>query len=355
MADLKNKLSQQIRSQKRTFSPPGKSGDPFGICGRRVLAFIIDIAALVAIGRIIVYMAGDRLSFLGENGWWVGLGVAALYFGFLDSAIGGGRTLGKRLTHIEVQNISGKELSVIDSILRFVPFGLIFAIEFATRYTDPTSFIIHGLRMFEILIILGISVFGLLHPQHRALQDILLDSVVTRSPCEFQLPEASLRKPLSALLMAYLLFGGLYLIWTSNALASQDGQIASRMWRIVNARENSEHPFVFIGTTPTPSGLQMKTVFVHVFLSDQKKMNDPKYLAASAKVINAELMQKTPMPNDVDRVTIYIRSGCDIGIWRDYKNADFSFLISEFGHEAPTVYRRTTRGKSQVKNKPKKL
>lgn len=357
MADSNNKLSAQLRSHRRTFSAPARSGgNPFGVCGRRILAFIIDIAVLAAIGRIIVYMAGDRIAFMGENGWWVGLGVAALYFGLLDSALGGGRTFGKKLMHIEVQHISGRDLSVIDSILRFVPFGLIFAIEFATRYTDPTSFIIHGLRMFEILIISGIAAFGLFHPQHRALQDILLDSVVIRSQCEFKLPKASLRKPIFAMLMAYLLFGGLYLTQTSNMLASEDGRLASQMWKIVNARENSVHPFVFIGSSPSPSGNHLKTVFVHVFLSEREKMNDPKYLAASAKVINAELIQKTPMPSDVDRVTIFIRSGSDIGIWRNYVNANFSFLTSDPNYNAPTIHLRTTKGKSQVrKSKAKKL
>ena len=233
MTDINKKLTEQIRSQRRTFSKPKGNENTFSICDRRVLAFIIDVITLLAIGRIIAFSVGNKLAFMGENGWWLGLGVAALYFGLLDSSLGGGQTFGKRLLGIEVQHLSGRELSFTDAILRFVPFGLIFAIEFATRFTDPTSFIIHGLRMFEIFIILAIVILGLLHPQHRALQDLLLDSVVIRSKCEFKLPKTSVRRSIFALIIAYLLFGGLYLIETSDTFTSREGQLAAQMWRIV--------------------------------------------------------------------------------------------------------------------------
>ena len=77
-------------------------------------------------------------------------------------------------------------------------------------------------------------------------------------------------------------------------------------------------------------------------------MDDADYLASSAKIINAELVKKTPLPNDIDKVMVFIRNGYDIGIWRNYVNADFSFLKQEFNNNGPRIRLRTTRGKSQI-------
>ncbi len=355
MVDLNEKLAEQIRGHKKASasSKPSKSKKSvFDVCPQRTIAFIIDILTLVALGRVISVIAGKWLLGFGENGWWIGLIISALYFAIFDSSVGGGKTLGKRLTGIKVKGVSGKEISFLDALLRFVPFGLIFAIEFSTRFTDPTSGIIHGLQMFEIFIIVAIATFAIFHPQHRALQDLLLDSVVVREQGKFKLPEVSVRKPVFALCLAYLLFGGLYVIETSNELLSREGKLTANMWRIINARKNSNKPYVFIGESSSPYGFNQKTAFVYTSLNDNDTANSSIRSASSASIIKSELVQKNTLPANLSRMEIFIRKGYDIGIWRDYNYDNFSFsttpLLNKYHKSAPTIYRRVTKGQSQM-------
>jgi uncharacterized RDD family membrane protein YckC len=100
---------------------PGDSAGPTrAIAGfwRRLGAFAIDVAVLWAIGRGLAFFAYDELVALDGGGWLIGFAVTTLYWGWCNSQLGGGGTLGKWLCGIEVVDLDGARLGVGRSIWR---------------------------------------------------------------------------------------------------------------------------------------------------------------------------------------------------------------------------------------------
>src|SRR3989442_15191444 len=90
---------------------------------RRLGAFFLDCLLLGAMGVAIGSFFIQRLVDLGPWGRLLGFAVAITYFGALNSRLGKGQTLGKRLLKIKVIRRDGTPLSVPKALLRFVPLG----------------------------------------------------------------------------------------------------------------------------------------------------------------------------------------------------------------------------------------
>lgn len=96
------------------------------ICGfwRRILALIIDGAILGIVGIIIGTLFFDFFAALGSWGRILGFVVALCYFGILNSSIGNGQTIGKRLLKIQVADNETNTISPIKSFLRYIILGV---------------------------------------------------------------------------------------------------------------------------------------------------------------------------------------------------------------------------------------
>ncbi|GAB3347318.1 RDD family protein [Lysobacter tyrosinilyticus] len=86
---------------------------------RRLAAFAIDSVVLGVFGMIAGFAMFDTLAQLGPYGRLLGFAVALLYFGVLNSRIGGGQTLGKRALSIRAVTLDGQLMSVPRSLLRY--------------------------------------------------------------------------------------------------------------------------------------------------------------------------------------------------------------------------------------------
>jgi uncharacterized RDD family membrane protein YckC len=95
---------------------------------RRILAFIIDAIILWLTGIFLGIFLFDFFAHLGGWGHLVGFCIALVYFGVLNSSIGKGKTVGKRIMKIEVVDKAGNYISLHRSFLRYtilaVPFFL---------------------------------------------------------------------------------------------------------------------------------------------------------------------------------------------------------------------------------------
>lgn len=85
---------------------------------RRILAALIDAMILGLIGWLCARNFEGPLIALGSNGRVIGIAVALAYFGILNSRIGGGASLGKRLIGLRVVHGSGAKIGLGCSILR---------------------------------------------------------------------------------------------------------------------------------------------------------------------------------------------------------------------------------------------
>jgi uncharacterized RDD family membrane protein YckC len=85
---------------------------------RRFFAWIVDMI-IIGIGGQIIGIAFSSILFgIGPYGRAVGLLVFLAYFGVMNSEIGGGQTLGKRLMKVAVRNKNGEPIELWRSIAR---------------------------------------------------------------------------------------------------------------------------------------------------------------------------------------------------------------------------------------------
>jgi len=95
---------------------------------RRLLAFFLDGIFIGVLGFILGMFFFDFFAQIGAYGRIVGFCIALAYFGLLNSSIGKGQTIGKRIMKIECVNRNGEHISLVRSLIRYtilsVPFFL---------------------------------------------------------------------------------------------------------------------------------------------------------------------------------------------------------------------------------------
>lgn len=101
-----------------SFDP--RQADPIGSLWRRFSAFVIDGLILYAVGRSVGAVFFSSLAQLGPWGHLLGFSIALAYFATLDSRVGGGQTLGKRLLRLRVVNAQGSTIPWARSAVRYV-------------------------------------------------------------------------------------------------------------------------------------------------------------------------------------------------------------------------------------------
>ena len=85
---------------------------------RRIAALSIDSIALGTFGICLGFLCFDRLAALGSLGRFIGGAIALAYFGILNSRIGRGQTLGKRVLGIRVVDANATTIGLSRSTLR---------------------------------------------------------------------------------------------------------------------------------------------------------------------------------------------------------------------------------------------
>lgn len=148
---------------------------------RRLLAFLIDCVILGIVGLVIGSIFFDAFAAIGGWGRLVGFAIALTYFGVLNSWVGGGQTLGKRLVNIRVVDREGGPISLHRSFVRYIVLG--------------TPYFLNGVMMSAsvplLLPILTIAIFGagfaivylyiFNRRTRQSLHDLLVGTVVVRA------------------------------------------------------------------------------------------------------------------------------------------------------------------------------
>ncbi len=168
---------------------PAIESTPIAGFWRRLAAFAID-SLILGVPALLFGLALFRWAeSLGNGGRLIGFVVALLYFGILNSHIGGGQTLGKRLFGIRVVRRDGEALSTTRSVLRFlviaVPYflnGLWFDVD--TAAPKPLEYL---LDVFLIVVVFGglgaiAYLFVFNRRTRQSLHDIAVGSFVVRGP-----------------------------------------------------------------------------------------------------------------------------------------------------------------------------
>jgi uncharacterized RDD family membrane protein YckC len=172
----------------------------------RLLALVVDVILLIVVCKWILKTGYTSLYPLGWKCQGIGIALTWLYFFLGASSLTGGRTAGKALLRIRTLSLQGQPLSparaalrafamlllvhivatTIGSSLRMLAialFGREVAIYIGIAIPSPNLGVILGIDIIHIIALafaLANAAFCGLHPNKRALQDLVSGSVVIR-------------------------------------------------------------------------------------------------------------------------------------------------------------------------------
>jgi uncharacterized RDD family membrane protein YckC len=290
----------------------------------RVLSDLVDAVVLGVFGWLLALPLRSVFERLGERGVFVGLAVSLAYSGVLQSRIGRGQTLGKRLLGLRVTKLDGSFLSLDRSLVRYV---LVSFPVYQTAVGYALVTVLPFLRLEWICAIasgLGLAIlFGCFlvipfHPLKRGLHDLLAGSIVTRGG---PLDPAFVAAHDDARRDRRILLGGLVVA----ALASATGFMVAPQARysvrapatLDAARAEGMSNVTLLDTrVMTFGGHTARSFVVTGFLPPPRDGSAPDWDGAAQRL--AAAMHADFADANVDRVHIALRSGYNIGITKSY-------------------------------------
>lgn len=148
---------------------------------RRLLAFLIDGAALGVVGLVVGSIFFRVFSELGVWGRLVGFSISLLYFGIGNSSLTGGQTLGKRLLNIKVVGKDAGPISLPRSCSRFMILGPPYFLNGAAFSPDVLGHPVISFLLVFIVFAMGASVIYLFvfnRKTRQSLHDLVVGTTV---------------------------------------------------------------------------------------------------------------------------------------------------------------------------------
>lgn len=277
---------------------------------RRPLAMLIDALILGCGGLILGIALFDTLAHMGAWGRLIGFLIALVYFGVLNSHLGHGQTLGKRILRIEVVQLTGLPLSVSSSFLRSAILSLPY---FANGLPLPLSRTPKAVFTLLSVVVFGIGgailyLYLFNRASRRSLHDLLARSVVVRSRPGF-IPSAPLWRGHIAIIAAVGL-GLITLTLIAVQLVSTRADIA-QMLKVVEAVEGSQKVHtagVWSGKTWGPKG---SGTFLKVTALLKRR---PASFEQASDEIAAIVLKTSPDVMNMNQLWVAVGYGYDIGI-----------------------------------------
>jgi len=154
----------------------------------RFVADLIDSILLGVFGYLLVSSKlGSVLHDMGPAAVLVGLGIGSLYFGVLQTSIGNGQTLAKKLLRIQVLKLDGSHMTLPISLARYAVimlafYGVSIWDQLTTLHPSLADQTVATFVLIPAYVFLWMAIAPLvaLHPQKRGLHDLIAGTVVVR-------------------------------------------------------------------------------------------------------------------------------------------------------------------------------
>lgn len=294
---------------------------------RRSAAFLLDMLVLVAMGNGLAFILGDWFSSFGHWGRLVGIVVAGIYFGLLNSGVGKGQTLGKKWLKIAVVNQQGDSISVLRASLRYAIFGIPFFLSGIDLAPNQMQGLFFYLAMFVVLgpMLVTIYLYVFNSQTRQCLHDCLLGTYVVMTVCRDQNPSfGKLWQGHVAVVCVLFLIAAVapYLFVQAqlneeqlNILAVSDALQRNPLVRTSHIRQDQRT--VKLANKPK-ANVDMITVDITL---NQNRI-EQKMLAQSLAVV---LLRDYPPVLKADLLQVNLRYGFDIGIARGWQEMRYQF------------------------------
>jgi uncharacterized RDD family membrane protein YckC len=277
---------------------------------RRIGAFVIDGFLLGLLAICAGYFFFDFLVDIGRWGRLLGFVVALAYFGTLNSRIGNGQTLGKRILNIKVVGADGLALPPQKTALRFAVMG--------TPWFLNGAWFSAGVLMSPLIYPLAIAVFGLglaiiylflfNRPTRRSLHDLAVDSYVVRSESTSSIAASPIRRVHAVVVAVLIAIAGAVPIFTTRLAAQEPFAAVLDVYRAIEGEPGVIYAQVNQGWSSNSEG---KSTYLHVIVYlDEPRVDD----AATAGLMARRAIQADPSAMQLDIVQVTLLYGYDIGI-----------------------------------------
>jgi len=300
---------------------------PFAGFWRRLGAFVVDVLLLGLVGMALGWLAFDTLAALGAWGRAVGFALAWPYFGLMNSRVGGGQTLSKRLLGLRTVGLDGAPLSPGRGLLRSAVVAVPMFLNGAVA--DPDLLQVLPLVMLLCLLVFGVGL-GLAYllvfnrPSRRSLHDWAAGSVVVREP--MAVGPVPVERPWTGHWVALGALAVLVLVlpvWMQAQMGNKDVAAMLAARATAAAQPGVRQAAVTKGWTSVRS-TQGSSTSTYLAVQVNAGAADVKDDALCERVAAALLQRNAAEVDAVDQLSVTVVYGYDIGIasgWRSWRVA----------------------------------
>jgi len=283
---------------------------------RRPLAFMLDGLLVGLVGFALGAVFFDSLARLGGWGRLVGFLIALAYFGVLNSRIGGGQTVGKRVFKIHVVDREGRTIPLGRSSLRY---AILAAPIFLNQLAFPTTIALTWVGAVVGWVIFGLGgaiiyLYVFNRKTRQSVHDLAVGTFVTRT-APLGPVERHIWRPHLIVVAAWSL-AMLVAAVAAPAISKSvlpDGVLASV--KALEATGNFHTVSVMVGTS-WQSGTPRETTYVRTFaVLKQPPTDDVAVVEDTAR----RLIRAYPDANNVDLIAVDLSYGFDLGIARGFR------------------------------------
>lgn len=281
---------------------------------RRFLAALIDGLTLGVPTFLLGFLLFAEFARLGGWGRAVGFFVALLYCGLLNSKVGNGQTIGKRLLKIRVVGLDRTPISISRSLLRFFVLGSPY---FLNGAAFPTGIFNSWIGDLVAIVIFGVggSILYLLvfnRRNRRSLHDLVGRTVVVKADPAGQLPPMAIwagHYVVVTLLILTFLCGPIFL---TRFVQRSPYKGVFAMQSALLAQEEIWYAAVFSGKGVSfgPGGRTVTTTTAATVWTNQPIRDYEKFANRIAGIV----FDSYPGALTTDRVVINVTYGYDLGI-----------------------------------------
>lgn len=292
---------------------------------RRIGALIVDTLILALGGFVLGLFLKSVFIQMGAWAALVGFGISLGYFGVLNSAIGNGQTLGKKLLGIRVVDINNQTISFGRSLLRYAVYGIPFALQVETvPWGDASALIMYP---FAFLVIGGsfsiIYLYIFNRNTRQSLHDLVAGTFVVYADAPAQ-PVEPVWRPHYTVVALFFMLGaispGFVDMLMTNFEFQQMFSVQSELLdepdvNSVTVTNRTTHYYEAGGEARS-----METMALQIYI-DTERVQDRQYAQQFAE----KVLAMNPGYADKNAIQVTLLYGYDIGIWSYWEQGHYEF------------------------------
>ncbi len=292
---------------------------------KRIGAFFIDFIVLGVVGFGLGLFLEDVFVQIGVWGRVIGFAIAITYFGILNSKLGNGQTIGKRLLNLKVVNSENESIELTQSIARYS----ILAIPFFLNGAQFSDDILTSFWMYILSLVVFGGLFSVIYlyifnrVTRQSLHDIAIGTYVVNANKEKE-PILDIWKPHYVVVILLFITAAIVPVFTSDLVQKEPFAALMKSRSALMEIPTVRYATVSVGKSVLASSESGSTetsyVSAQVFLDTKDVLN-----VELAQKIAESIIGAYPESTRKDVIQITLVYGYDIGIMSWWTRSTHSF------------------------------